>query len=276
MKKILLLFVILLFQELSSQKIKKDYPLSKEIEETSGLEIVDDLLVTHNDSGGEASLYYLSKKGKIINKRKIKSTTNKDWEDITRDDKYLYVGDFGNNFSNRKDLKIFKVPLKSKSEEKNEVILFNYPEQKSFRINRNTIYDAEGLISIDNKLVIFTKNRAKKITELYLVPKAPGKYNAKKIGSLKVKSIVTGADYNEKLKLLALTSTKDFIDYYLIIIDNFSLNFEKDYKIKTYLIPIGKTQVEAVKIIDKKNFWITSEDEKISKFARLMKFSLQN
>ena len=115
MKKILLLFVILLFQELSSQKIKKDYPLSKEIEETSGLEIVDDLLVTHNDSGGEASLYYLSKKGKIINKRKIKSATNKDWEDITRDDKYIYVGDFGNNFSNRKDLKIFKVPLKSKS-----------------------------------------------------------------------------------------------------------------------------------------------------------------
>ena len=274
MKKILLLFIVLLFQELSSQEIKKDFPLSKEIEETSGLEIVDDLFVTHNDSGGEASLYYLSRKGKIINKRKIKSATNKDWEDITRDDKYIYVGDFGNNFSNRKDLKIFKIPLNSSSEEKNEVILFNYPEQKSFKINRNTIYDAEGLISVDDNLVIFTKNRAKKFTELYLVPKAPGKYDAKKIGSLKVKSIVTGADYNEKLKLLALTSTKNFIEYYLIIINDFSLNFEKDYKIKTHEIPIGKTQVEAVKIIDRKNFWITSEDEKNSKFARLMKLSL--
>jgi len=274
MKKILLLFVVLLFQELSSQEIKKDFPLSKEIEETSGLEIVDDLFVTHNDSGGEASLYYLSRNGEIINKRKIKSATNKDWEDITRDDKYIYVGDFGNNFSNRKDLKIFKIPLNSSSEEKNEVILFNYPEQKSFKINRNTIYDAEGLISVDDNLVIFTKNRAKKITELYLVPKAPGKYDAKKIGSLKVESIVTGADYNEKLKLLALTSTKNFVEYYLIIINNFSLNFENDYKIKTHEIPIGKTQVEAVKIIDRKNFWITSEDERNSKFARLMKLSL--
>jgi Mg2+ and Co2+ transporter CorA len=74
--------------------------------------------------------------------------------------------------------------------------------------------------------------------------------------------------------LLALTSTKNFIEYYLIIINDFSLNFEKDYKIKTYEIPIGKTQVEAVKIIDRKNFWITSEDERNSKFARLMKLSL--
>jgi hypothetical protein len=41
-----------------------------------------------------------------------------------------------------------------------------------------------------------------------------------------------------------------------------------------FKIPIGKTQVEAVKIIDNKNFWITSEDEKSSKYARLIKLSL--
>ena len=41
-----------------------------------------------------------------------------------------------------------------------------------------------------------------------------------------------------------------------------------------YKIPIGKTQVEAVKIINVNTFWITSEDEKNSKYARLIKLSL--
>jgi hypothetical protein len=274
MKKIAILLIIIISQTISSQKIEKDYPLSNIIEETSGLEIVDNLFVTHNDSGGEASLYYLSKKGEIKYKRKISSAKNKDWEDITRDDKYIYIADMGNNFNNRKDLKIYKIPIDKDSEEKNETIYFNYPEQDSFKINRNTIYDAEGLISVGKNLVIFTKNRAKKITELYLVPKKPGIYDAKKIGKLNVNSIVTGADYNENYKILALTSTKKFNNYYLIIINDFSFEQINNSNINTYEIPIGKTQVEAVKIIDNNNFWITSEDEKNSKSARLMKLKL--
>ena len=35
----------------------------------------------------------------------------------------------------------------------------------------------------------------------------------------------------------------------------------KNLKIETHEIPIGKTQVEAIKIIDKDNFWISSEAE---------------
>ncbi len=274
MKRLSIILIMCFLHNVSSQKIKKDYPLSKKIEETSGLEIIDNQFVTHNDSGDKAVLYYLSKKGKILNKRKIESATNRDWEDITRDEKYIYIGDFGNNYNNRKDLKIFKVPIVLDSKEKNEIISFSYPEQESFEINKKTIYDCEGLISIGNSLVIFTKNRDKKITELYLVPKEPGNYKAKKIGSLNVKSIVTGADYNKELKLLALTSTINFNKYYLTTIKGFSLKIKDNYEMKMYEIPIGKTQVEAVKIIDDKNFWITSEDEKNSKFARLMKFSL--
>ena len=274
MKIIILLFLVFSIQKINSQKILKDYPLSDIIEETSGLEIVDDMLITHNDSGGKASLYYLSKEGEIIKKRKIKSATNTDWEDMTRDEKYIYISDMGNNYNNRKDLKIYKLPIDQTSKEKTKIISFNYPEQKSFKINKKTVYDAEGLISIEDKLIIFTKNRAKKITELYLVPKEPGNYDAIKIGTLKVNSIITGADYNKDLNLLALTSTVNFTKYYLITIKNFSLKNKSDNKINMVEIPIGKTQVEAVKIIDSKNFWITSEDESSSDHARLMKMSL--
>ena len=55
---------------------------------------------------------------------------------------------------------------------------------------------------------------------------------------------------------------------------DFSLKNLNDLKTETYKIPIGKTQVEAIKIIDNNNFWITSEDEKNSKSARLMKIKL--
>ena len=274
MKKLLILTIIFFLQEINSQKVEKDYPLSNIIEETSGLELIDNEFITHNDSGGKASLYYLSKKGKILKTREIESATNTDWEDLTRDDNYIYISDAGNNFNNRKDLKIYKVPIDNNSNEKTQIISYNYPEQDSFRINRNTIYDAEGLISIGDKLLIFTKNRANKITELYLVPKEAGNYNAKKIGVLNVNSIITGADYNKELKLLALTSTINFIEYYIITIRDFNLNKENNYEINMFKIPIEKTQVEAIKIIDYTNFWITSEDESSSDYARLMKVSL--
>jgi sugar lactone lactonase YvrE len=40
--------------------------------------------------------------------------TNIDWEDITKDkDGNLYVGDFGNNDNERKDLCIYKIDKKS-------------------------------------------------------------------------------------------------------------------------------------------------------------------
>ena len=160
MKKILIFLLII--QNINSQKILRDYPLSKTIEETSGLEIIGDYFVTHNDSGGDPSLYYLSMNGEIVKTRKIDSAVNKDWEDLTKDDKYIYISDIGNNYSTRKDLKIYKVPIDEESNEKTQIISFTYPEQDSYKINRNTIYDAEGLISIDDKLWLLQKIELKK------------------------------------------------------------------------------------------------------------------
>ena len=42
-----------------------------------------------------------------------------------------------------------------------------------------------------------------------------------------------------------------------------------------YEIPVGKTQVEAVKIIDSHNFWLSSENEK-NGYPYLYKFSLKD
>ena len=73
---------------------------------------------------------------------------------------------------------------------------------------------------------------------------------------------------------MVLTSTIEFDNYFLLKIDNFDLKSENN-QINMYEIPIGKTQVEAVKIIDSHNFWLSSENEK-NGYPYLYKFSLMD
>ena len=258
-----------------SQNVVQDINLSKKLDETSGLEIIGNQLITINDSGNNPILFYLDKNGNILDERKLDCCKNNDWESLAVDDEFIYIADMGNNFDTRKNLSIIKIPIQKSSNEIAEIINFSYPEQKKFVTTfRSSQYDAEALISIDNSLIIFTKNKLKKITEIYSLPKIAGKYEAKKIGSLNTQSIITGGDYDPDSKLLALTGTPTFNEYYILKIENFDLISKKDYKIDMYDIPIGKTQVEAIKIIDENTFWITSEDESSSSSARLMKIKL--
>ena len=257
-----------------SQLVVEDINLSKKLDETSGLEIINKQLVTINDSGNDPVLFYINESGNILDERKLNCCKNNDWESLAADSDYVYIADFGNNYDTRKNLSIIKIPIDKSSNENPEIINFLYPEQKKFkRIYRRSEYDAEALISFGDILLIFTKNKRKKITEIYSLPKYGGNFKAQKIGSLNTESIVTGADYDKKTNTLVLTSTINFDEYYILVVNDFSLN-NKDHKINMFEIPIGKTQVEAIKIIDENTFWITSEDESSSSSARLMKIKL--
>tara|TARA_B100000963_G_scaffold255913_1_gene224510 strand:+ start:304 stop:1134 length:831 start_codon:yes stop_codon:yes gene_type:complete len=257
-----------------SQLVVEDINLSKKLDETSGLEIINKQLVTINDSGNDPVLFYINESGNILDERKLNCCKNNDWESLAADSDYVYIADLGNNYDTRKNLSIIKIPIDKSSNENPEIINFLYPEQKKFkRIYRRSEYDAEALISFGDILLIFTKNKRKKITEIYSLPKYGGNFKAQKIGSLNTESIVTGADYDKKTNTLVLTSTINFDEYYILVVNDFSLN-NKDHKINMYEIPIGKTQVEAIKIIDENTFWITSEDESSSSSARLMKIKL--
>ena len=256
----LLLFFLLLSNNLEAQEILSKIELPRYINETSGLEYYKDYLVTHNDSGDEPIIYYIDKEGRFSFKRSFDSLTNNDWEDLASDKDFLYIADMGNNFDTRKNLQIVKVPIDPKINE-TELINFYYPEQSEFEFRMLSMYDAEGLISIDDYLLIFTKNRAKKITDIYKISKSPGSQIAQKIGSLDCQSIVTGADYNKDLKLLVLTATVSFEEYYILKLEDFDPKKPISSQIYMYEIPIEKTQVESIKIIDKNTFWVTSEAE---------------
>ena len=130
--KITLLICICFFSISHSQSIIEKVKLSKIISETSGIEYHNDLLVTHNDSGNDPSLYYLDYSGKIIHTRKFDGINNNDWEDLTADENFIYIADMGNNFDTRENLMVIKVS-KDINDKNFEIINFYYPEQSDFK-----------------------------------------------------------------------------------------------------------------------------------------------
>ena len=55
--------------------------------------------------------------------------------------------------------------------------------------------------------------------------------------------------------------------------EDFDIDNLSQSTIKKYKIPVGKAQIEAVKIIDDSSFWLTSEDEGAG-LPRLFKFKI--
>jgi len=256
----LFLFSLLLAGNAFGQKVLEKYNLPLVLEETSGLTQLNDTLWTHNDSGNEAALYAISTKGKLLAKKKLNNHSNIDWEDITTANGKLVVADMGNNFGTRKNLYLLEVAITNDSAEVLDSIPFYYPEQQNFGFQQASPFDAEGLIFIEDNLIVFTKNRSTKTTELYVVSKENAA--AKKIGSLPVGALITGADYHHKTKTLVLTAYRKDKRQFLFVINDFSLAPNPNLSINQYELDFRGAQIEAVSIIDEKTVWITSEEKK--------------
>ena len=269
----ILLFALLLFScSEGGTTIERQF-LPLKINETSGLEYYNNNFLTHNDSGGETILYEFNKEGKIVDEHFIENCgENNDWEDITADSKYIYIANSGNNYGNRQNLSVLILNKESDFECTGQ-IQFKYKNQVNFENRNRHPYDSEGIISVGDELILFSKDRENLITELYSLPKMPGSYEIESIYSYPVNSLITGADYNEKLKLVALVGYDFNWNQYFYKISNFDLSNIDQTVIEKFKIPIGKAQIEAVKIIDESSFWITSEDEG-NGFPRLFKFKI--
>lgn len=235
--------------------------LPKEINETSGLEIINNNFITHNDSGGDPVVYEFNQNGVIINRYNINGDSgynleNVDWEDLGADGEYLYIADTGNNFGTRKDLKLIKVDPSNNFQAVNEINI-SYKDQESFLPKLRHKFDAEGLTIIDDQIALFSKDRDSLITDIYFIPTNGGPLSS--INTFNVKALITGADYDNNLGLLALISYDSDGNQYIILFPNFNPKGKNSFK--KFRIPIDKSQMESIKIINKNEFWITSEDE---------------
>ena len=241
--------------------------LPKIINETSGLEILNNQFITHNDSGGEPSLYFFSQNGEIINSITLEEESfweiyNNDWEDITADENYIYIADTGNNFGNRDNLNIIKVKTTDFSIDSK--IDISYKDQQTFLPRPKHKYDAEALFLIEDKIAVLSKDRDNLFTDLYLIDKQSNSKQAlESKATYNVNSLITGGDYNKEMSLLALVSYNSRGNQFLILFEDFNLETLAEKKFRKFKIPLERAQIEAIKIIDDKTFWITSEDEGI-------------
>lgn len=178
----------------------KTVKLSEKLDEISALEYEDGYFWGLNDSGGEPEIYkFNSETGKIVQTVSVSNATNRDWEEMTMNEDYFFIGDFGNNNGNRKDLTIYYIPKKEIGEE-NQVsvnaqkIEFNYPEQTNFKPGKQaTNFDCEAMFYHDGKLHLFTKEWTNYATTHYTLEIKPGKQQAKKVETFKTNYMVTGA-----------------------------------------------------------------------------------
>ena len=270
MKTSLITFITLLFSfNLIAQieNVSLKYDLPSEVEETSGLLFFNGKLITHNDSGGDATLYELDTiSGAISRTIAINNATNVDWEDISQDETYIYIGDIGNNNGNRQDLKIYRI-LKSEFTNNTsvaaETISFSYEDQTDFTANPfNHDFDAEAFSVYQNELIIFSKNWKTSEVKAYSIPKTIGNHSATKIGSYNSNGLITGSTYNTEDNSFLLsgynTSASPFI-IYLANVDIqhiFNGSIERTELITT--VGLG-SQIEGITVIDKGKYFLSRE-----------------
>jgi hypothetical protein len=122
---------------------------SADVMESSGLAsslCQSNVLWTHNDSGDDAFIFAMDRKGKHLGTWRVANARNADWEDMAsyKDSAggcYLYIGDIGNNKGERAEQRVYRVkePVVSidgaSSSKKNpletepgDALVFKYPD----------------------------------------------------------------------------------------------------------------------------------------------------
>ncbi len=208
---------LLVVQGLFAQELIKVSDLPDILNESSGLEITEGGdFWSHNDDG-KPILYNFDTAGNIIKALHLRNI-NKGWEDLARDmHGNIYIGNFGNNYNVRKDLRIYKLPppetiagLVTMA----EIIKFSYPEQREFPPSYDQLdFDMEAMICYQDSLFLFTKNRTDPFTgytKVYRLPTQADEHYAELVDSVylgagpAVEYWITSADLSPDGKLLAL------------------------------------------------------------------------
>ena len=241
-------------------KLERVGRLDARVRESSGLaHTTDSTLITHPDGENPAILYNISKKGALLDSMLLPQLQNTDWEDLAEDEEHLYVGDFGNNANNRRDLRIYKINRQHHT--LTGTIAFAFEDQGAFPpAEDNLHFDLEAFFYHQDSLYLFTKSRGKnKKLKLYTLPATPGNYTARLREQLPVNAMATAADISPDQKQFAILG---YGKLYLFAVENGNINLSG----KHYCIPLARTgQAEAILYTSPQELLLTNEAGKLFK-----------
>jgi len=249
----------------ASTKIKpvSSTNLKGSLTETSGLIAFDNLFWTHNDNK-DKSIYGLTNLGLIQKKISLEKVINTDWEDISQDSTYLYIGDFGNNFEgNRTDLHILRIEKKSflSNTPVIDTISFSYSKQTNFakKKSNKTDFDCEAFVVSQDSIYLFTKQWNQNKTSVYVLPKKPGKQVAKLKETLNVKALITGATLLASGKGIVLCGYSRMLQPFLYLLNDYKNNDFSTGNQRKIRLSLPFHQIEGIATFDGKLFYLTNE-----------------
>jgi len=240
--------------------------LNPALTETSGIEAIDSVFYTFNDSGADAEIFSFSERSSVIQKTIIANATNVDWEAIAYDGDFFFVADVGNNFGTRDTLVIYKIPASGiKNSDpittSSEKITFSYNE-KVFKNSTGWFsHDCESIFAYGDSLYLFSKDWVGKSARIYTLPKVAGHYNIEHRNVYYVDALITGSDVNPKSKEVALVGYSNYVPVLIVYkFDTDPAVIKCGGRARKYPLKIG-TQVEAVCFDEKGRIAVTAEKQ---------------
>lgn len=207
---------------------KKANLSSTALDETSGMIFWNGKVYVHMDGGNTPHIFEIdSATGVVIKTIHLDVPYDKavdDWEDITQDETYIYIGNFGNNANgSRKDLKFYRVLKQAITNIVDatgtvgagdiDVINFSYPDQTTFcpvdftcaSAANNTAFDCEAVIYDNGFLHLFTKDWVSSTkTVHYSIPAIPGTHEATRLEEFNTEKLLITAATKISNKVIAL------------------------------------------------------------------------
>ncbi len=241
--------------------------LPKKLDENSGIVQMKDSTVWFIQDGGNSDkLYKVGFNGELLRELQVKNGKNKDWEDLATDaNGNVYIGDFGNNKSNRTDLVIYKVPnpeVEKGDKIDAKKIKFKYPDQEKFPPKRKKKqFDCEAMFYYDAHLYLITKNRTQPFSgmaRIYKVPAKKGKHDASLVGTFatcqdEASCRVTAATISDDGKTIVLLGNGKLWIYTDFKGENFTNGIVKE-------IDLGiRTQLESVCFMNSTTLLLSDE-----------------
>jgi hypothetical protein len=232
------------------------------LSETSGIIFWENQFWTHNDNS-DTNIYALDTLyGRIVQPWPMSNIKNTDWEEISQDKDFIYIGDIGNNSGNRDDLKIYMARKSSilNNSAVFDSVCFTYEDQTDFTpAAYDSDFDCEAFIVSSDSIYLFTKEWVSNRTKVYSLPKTPGNYVAKQGASYNVNGLITGSVYLEEERIVVLTGYNKRLNPFLYLLYDFTgSDFFSGNKRKIDIM-LPYHQIEGITTTNGIKYFITNE-----------------